>query len=79
MNLIKKFLFSFKRKKKIFFLNYKSDKKFIYENLKHERILGIDTEFDWRNTYFPNLCLIQISTKKNIFLIDCLGLREAKR
>ncbi len=78
MNLIKKFLFSFKRKKKIFFLNYKSDKKFIYENLKHERILGIDTEFDWRNTYFPNLCLIQISTKKNIFLIDCLGLREAK-
>ncbi len=78
MNLIKKFLFSFKRKKNIFFLNYKSDKKFIHENLKHERILGIDTEFDWRNTYFPNLCLIQISTKKNIFLIDCLGLREAK-
>tara|TARA_B100000886_G_C20420576_1_gene491356 strand:+ start:898 stop:1746 length:849 start_codon:yes stop_codon:yes gene_type:complete len=78
MNLIKKFLFSFKRKKKIFFLNYKNDKKFIHENLKYERILGIDTEFDWRNTYFPNLCLIQIATKKNIFLIDCLGLREAK-
>ena len=35
-------------------------------------LLGIDTEFDWRTTYFPKLSLIQISTKKYLFLIDCL-------
>ena len=39
---------------------------------KNEKILGIDTEFDWRTTYIPKLSLLQISTRKHIFLIDCL-------
>ena len=42
--------------------------------LSLEKIIGIDTEFDWKNTYYPKLSLIQISTSKNIFLIDCLKL-----
>ena len=46
----------------------------ILKDLALEKIIGIDTEFDWRNTYYPNLSLIQISTKKKIFLIDCLKL-----
>ena len=53
-----------------------SEAKFdeILKELSLEEIIGIDTEFDWRNTYYPNLSLIQISTKKKIFLIDCLKL-----
>ena len=43
----------------------------LLEVLRKEKILGIDTEFNWRSTYFPSLCLIQVSTLKNIFLIDC--------
>ena len=43
----------------------------VLELLRKEKILGIDTEFNWRSTYFPSLCLIQVSTLKNIFLIDC--------
>ncbi len=44
--------------------------------LSLEKIIGIDTEFDWRNTYYPNLSLIQISTIKKIFLLDCLKLNS---
>ena len=44
--------------------------------LSLEKIIGIDTEFDWRNTYFPKLSLIQISTNKKIFLIDCMKLNS---
>ena len=38
----------------------------------------MDTEFDWRNTYFPVLSLLQISTAKSIFLIDCLKCKDLK-
>lgn len=48
----------------------------ILNELSLEKIIGIDTEFDWRNTYYPNLSLIQISTKKKIFLLDCLKLNS---
>ncbi len=53
-----------------------ADTKFneILGELSLEKIIGIDTEFDWRNTYYPNLSLIQISTRKKIFLLDCLKL-----
>ena len=44
--------------------------------LKDEKILGLDTEFDWRKTYFPKLCLLQIATKKNVFLIDCIKCKD---
>jgi len=44
------------------------------KEISTEKIIGIDTEFDWRNTYFPNLSLLQISTYEKIFLIDCLGI-----
>ena len=40
--------------------------------LNQSSIIGIDTEFDWRNTYFPVLSLIQISLPDKIFLVDCL-------
>lgn len=32
--------------------------------------IGLDCEFNRRTTYWPELCLVQISVGKNIFLID---------
>ena len=32
--------------------------------------VAIDTEFNWRNTYFPELCLIQIATFEKIYICD---------
>ena len=52
------------------------DKRFLLEELKKEKVFGIDTEFDWRNTYYPILSLMQISVKSKIFLLDCLNLKE---
>ena len=69
-------IFSFFKKK------FKSNKSLIISDREGLRtldyelskcnLLGIDTEFDWRTTYFPKLSLIQISTEKYLFLIDCL-------
>ncbi len=60
----------------IFFIDSESEFDKTLAELSLEKIIGIDTEFDWRNTYFPKLSLIQISTNKKIFLIDCLKLNS---
>ena len=64
----------FSKKNPIFFVD--SDLKLdeVLREISLEKIIGIDTEFEWRSTYYPKLCLIQISTEKKIFLIDCLKL-----
>ncbi|WP_100550538.1 ribonuclease D [Caedibacter taeniospiralis] len=41
--------------------------------LMQEKVIALDTEFYWRNTYYPELCLIQIATADNIYLIDPLS------
>ena len=64
----------FLKKNPIFCVDSDSIFEEVLKEISGEKILGVDTEFDWRNTYYPNLCLIQISTKKKIFLIDCLRL-----
>ena len=53
-----------------------NDKDWAYEILISEKIIGIDTEFDWRNTYLPKLSLVQISTKNQIFLFDSLKIND---
>ncbi len=44
--------------------------------LKHafekEKIFCLDTEFDWRSTYFPKLSLVQLGFKNEIYILDCL-------
>jgi len=64
------------KKNPIFFVD--SDLKLdeVLREISLEKIIGIDTEFEWRSTYYPKLCLIQISTDKKIFLIDCLKLNS---
>ena len=47
--------------------------------MESKKILGIDTEFDWRTTYFPVLSILQIATKNKIFLIDCLKCKNLKK
>ncbi|AJC48993.1 HRDC domain-containing protein [Allofrancisella guangzhouensis] len=34
--------------------------------------IAVDTEFYWMRTYYPELCLIQVATDNDIFLIDTL-------
>ena len=61
-----------KKKKSSFFVSNNNTLKMMDINLSDSKIIGIDTEFDWRTTYFPKLSLVQLSTENNLFLIDCL-------
>ncbi len=38
--------------------------------------LAVDTEFRREDTYFPQLCLIQVATKEHIFLIDTIKIND---
>lgn len=38
--------------------------------------LAMDTEFRREDTYFPELCLIQVATKEHIFLIDTIKINN---
>tara|TARA_S200000501_G_C20689866_1_gene684618 strand:- start:97 stop:963 length:867 start_codon:yes stop_codon:yes gene_type:complete len=64
-------------KKEIYLVDPFRDKEFLIDSIEEEKILGIDTEFDWRNTYLPKLSLLQIATQKKILLIDCLKCETA--
>ncbi len=44
--------------------------------IKHETELAIDTEFKRVNTYYPVLCLVQISTKSATDCIDILAIED---
>ncbi len=76
LNKLKHFLL---KRNPIIFVD--SEIKFIeiLEEISEEKIIGIDTEFDWRNTYYPKLSLLQISTNKKIFLIDCLKINSLSK
>ena len=78
IGILKKLGFYLLNKEPIYIVNSEEDFNFLIFSLKNEEILGIDTEFDWRTTYFPILSLLQIATKDKIFLIDCLQLKNLK-
>ncbi|MAD92190.1 MAG: hypothetical protein CMQ54_05640 [Gammaproteobacteria bacterium] len=42
----------------------------IIQNISGYNEIGLDTEFMREKTFFPQLCLVQISTRDNIFCID---------
>jgi len=44
------------------------------DHIKDETLLAIDTEFRRVDSYFPELCLIQIATKDKLECIDVLSL-----
>lgn len=43
---------------------------------KEDTYLAIDTEFRREDTYFPQLCLIQVATSDCIFLIDAIKIQD---
>ncbi len=75
MSIISNLLERFK-KKEISYITSDDDLKIKLKNVNKEYLIGIDTEFTWRNTYFPELSLIQISTLKEIIIIDCLSIND---
>ncbi len=75
---LKKFLNFFFKKKEVYLIQSYLDKEFVIDIISNENIIGIDTEFDWRNTYFPKLSLLQISASNKILLIDCIKIKDLK-
>lgn len=55
------------------FVNNQSDFNKICEDLSHEKILYMDTEFHRRRTYHAILSIIQISTTNQKIIIDALA------
>ena len=78
IGILKKLGFYLTNKKTIYLIDSDKDVNFLISSLENKEILGIDTEFDWRTTYFPILSLLQIATKEKIFLIDCLHCKNLK-
>src|SRR5690606_20753455 len=46
------------------------------ERLKSASIIGIDTEFVSEDTFYPQLCLIQVATEHDLAAIDPLALED---
>jgi len=78
IDILKKLGFNLKNKKTIYLIESEEDEDFVKETLEKEKYIGIDTEFNWRNTYFPELSLLQISTSSKILLIDCLKCKKLR-
>ena len=76
ISILKKLGFYLKNKKTIYLIESKEDENFVKKSLEEEKYIGLDTEFNWRNTYFPELSLLQISTSSKILLIDCLKFKK---
>ena len=73
---LKKINFFLKKKKEIYLIESIDDKAFVEDSLLDEKLIGIDTEFNWRKTYFPELSLLQVSTESRILLIDYLKFKS---
>ena len=72
MSLTTFFRRTLKKKKSFLYVLDAEGLNYLDEELSKVDIFALDTEFDWRTTYFPKLALIQISLKRHLFLIDCL-------
>ena len=60
-------------KKEISFVENFEQMNQVINDLSKSKIIGIDTEFDWRKTYYPKLSLLQIVIGKKIYILDCLS------
>ena len=64
--------------KKTFYIQDQKSFHNILKDIESQKILGLDTEFIWRNTYYPKLSLIQISTLNKIYIIDCIKINTSE-
>ena len=69
-NLLKDFF----TPKEVLYINEDSSLRLAMKDLESHDKLAIDTEFIWRDTYFPKLSLIQIATDNKIYILDCHAL-----
>lgn len=69
---------TFKKNRKIYYISSKKELTSLDMELSKNMVIGIDTEFDWRTTYFPKLSTIQISVHESLYLIDCLKVNPKK-
>ena len=69
---LSRLLFYLSHKKEVFYIKQDSELENAILDLHNEEIICVDTEFEWRKTYFPIISLIQIATKNKIYIIDCL-------
>src|SRR5690606_12901208 len=44
--------------------------------LTKAKVIGIDTEFVSEDTYFPELCLIQVATEDELAVVDAIALPD---
>lgn len=73
MKIINSLKFFFKTKE-ISLIDNKKSYDLSVPLINHSNEIGLDTEFIWKNTYFPVLSLIQVSTEDKIFIFDCMNL-----
>ena len=57
-------------------IDNQSDLKKCIDQLKGSKWLAVDTEFERINTYYPKLCLAQISNYDHTYIIDPLQLDD---
>tara|TARA_B100000212_G_scaffold287522_1_gene228362 strand:+ start:104 stop:964 length:861 start_codon:yes stop_codon:yes gene_type:complete len=65
-----------KKRRKIIFINEQEDMSILDKELSDCSEFGLDTEFDWRTTYYPKISTVQICVKNKLFLIDCLKINS---
>jgi len=78
MSLKSFFRIFLKNKRKLFYVTDDKGLSLLEDELSKHSIFALDTEFDWRTTYYPKLSLIQISVKQRLFLIDCLKINPQR-
>jgi ribonuclease D len=55
-------------------INNSRDLVEICKLINQEKFIALDTEFSREHTYYPKLCIVQIATASQIFIIDTLNI-----
>ncbi len=58
------------------FINHLSELRAASQEIRNSRLIAIDTEANSRHRYPEQLCLIQLATTQNIFVIDTISIKE---
>tara|TARA_B100000989_G_scaffold354_1_gene217 strand:+ start:318 stop:536 length:219 start_codon:yes stop_codon:yes gene_type:complete len=68
-SILKKLRFYLNNKKKIYLIESSEDEEFVKKSLEEEKYIGLDTEFNWRNTYIPELSYYRYLQAQKYFLL----------
>ncbi len=79
MLVFNKILQLIRRKKTFYLIDDGKKLEIFFQEVSDKNLFGVDTEFDWRQTYFPILSIIQISSVNKIFILDVIKLGNLDR